>query len=58
MMGTPGPRLHLHPPPPQNHHQKGTPILDTITAQIFLNSLLDIVWPLLPAQTLEQLAYV
>lgn len=32
--------------------------MDPITLQIFINTTLDVIWPILPAQTLEQLAYV
>lgn len=32
--------------------------MDVITAQILINSVLDVIWPLLPTATLEQLAYV
>lgn len=32
--------------------------MDTITTQIALNAMLDIIWPLLPAPVLAQLAYI
>ncbi len=32
--------------------------MNTVMTQIAINSLLDVVWPLLPPVVLEQLAYV
>lgn len=32
--------------------------MDPITAQIVINSMLNVIWPLLPPHILEQLAYV
>lgn len=32
--------------------------MDPITAQIVINSMLDVIWPYLPAPILGQLAYV
>ena len=32
--------------------------MNTVMTQIAINSLLDVVWPLLPPSLLEQLAYV
>lgn len=32
--------------------------MDAVTTQIAINALLDVIWPLLPAHILEQLAYV
>lgn len=32
--------------------------MDPVLVQVAVNSLLDIVWPILPASTLEQLAWV
>lgn len=32
--------------------------MDTITTQIALNAMLDIIWPLLPPAVLSQLAYI
>lgn len=32
--------------------------MDAVTAQIAINAMLDVIWPLLPAHTLQQLAYV
>lgn len=32
--------------------------MNTVMTQITINSLLDVVWPLLPPSLLEQLAYV
>lgn len=32
--------------------------MNTVMTQIAINSLLDVVWPLLPPALLEQLAYV
>ncbi len=32
--------------------------MDPITIQIALNTLLDVIWPILPTHILEQLAYV
>lgn len=32
--------------------------MDTITTQIALNAMLDIIWPLLPPAVLAQLAYI
>ena len=32
--------------------------MDPITAQITIHQILDVIWPILPAPILEQLAYV
>lgn len=32
--------------------------MDVITAQIIINSVLDVIWPILPPHILEQLTYV
>lgn len=32
-------------------------IADPTLIEVFNNSVLDVIWPLLPAETLEQLAY-
>lgn len=33
-------------------------MLDPVTAQIAINSMIDVIWPMLPPHVLTQLAYV
>ena len=57
-MGFPlsGPR-HCLPAPPTNPNER-TDRVDATYVTIFINALLDMAWPVMPAHVLDQFTYV
>lgn len=43
---------------PSNPHTRKDHLMDPITLQIFINTTLDVIWPMLPPAILDGLAYV